>query len=68
MQQEDGITFKGFIRVTMNLTRPVSIGNSNDKEEKASFYIDKVVKNSIFLKNKLYVVMRSLFMLERCYY
>jgi len=49
--QEDGTTFKGFIRVTMNLTRPVSINNSNSKnpQEKASFYIDKGALKALYL-------------------
>lgn len=49
-QQEDGETFRGFIRVTMNLTRPVSVGaEEKEKERKKvqrsdSFYVNKVAR------------------------
>jgi len=44
-QLEDGSTFRGFIRVTMNLTRPVSVvdaAKTTKNNKKSSFYINKV--------------------------
>nr|CAB3265452.1 ras association domain-containing protein 5-like [Phallusia mammillata] len=51
--QEDGETFRGFIRVTMNLTRPVSVMDaaktSRKNPKKSSFYIDKGAVKALHL-------------------
>ncbi|CAK8689073.1 unnamed protein product [Clavelina lepadiformis] len=53
--QEDGETFRGFIRVSMNLTRPVSVMDSSKTTRKApvarkaSFYIDKGAVKALHL-------------------
>ena len=44
IQQDDGETFRGFIRVSMNLQRPVTVEEAKKKNNRASFYVDKVNK------------------------
>ncbi|XP_039262949.2 ras association domain-containing protein 5-like [Styela clava] len=55
--QEDGETFRGFIRVTMNLTRPVSVGGEEKEKDKkklqrsASFYVNKGAVKALYLSS-----------------